>query len=118
MDFEDEVARELRQYAASVGEALGLTGESSCVDVEHPRSLYLAVDGRLRDFPDDDLALVWTERDGWCAVVEQPGGRELREVARLGGRVHAAPRAVATWLGDLVRGRPRRSFDSGLPRSA
>jgi hypothetical protein len=100
--FEDEVTRRLRRYAALVADALGLRGESSCVEPDHPCSVYLAIDGRLPRFPDEDLALVWTERLGWSAVVEPPGGGRLREVARLGGPVDAAPRAVARWVSGLL----------------
>ncbi|WNV87425.1 DUF6292 family protein [Umezawaea sp. Da 62-37] len=101
-EFEDEVTRRLRRYAAAVGEVLGLSGESSCVDAERPCSLYLAIDGRLREFPDEDLALVWNDRDGWRAVVESPGGGPLREVSRFTGPVHATPRAVAAWVEALL----------------
>jgi uncharacterized protein DUF6292 len=109
LDFEDEVTGRLRQYAALVADALGLHGDSSCVELEHPCSVYLAIDGRLPRFPDDDLALVWTERRGWCAVTESPGGGRLREVARLDGRVNAAPRAVAAWVRGLLADRLSRS---------
>lgn len=108
LDFQDEVTRRLRRYAALVTDELGLHGESSCVEAEPPCSLYLAVDGRLPEFPDEDLALVWTERRGWVAVTEPPGGGRLREVALLGGRVNAAPRAVAAWVRGLLASSPQQ----------
>src|SRR3954464_9463596 len=109
LDFDDEVTRWLRRYAAAVADALGLCGESSCVEAEPPCSVYLAIDGRLPGFPDEDLALVWTERRGWASVTGPCGGGRLREVARLGGRVDAAPQAVAAWVRGLLLDQLSRS---------
>ena len=113
LDFDDEATRKLRWYALQVTEALGLQGESSSVEAEHPSSLYLAVEGRLPRFPDEDLALVWRERRGWFAVTERPGGSHLREVARFGGAVNAPARTVAEWVTDLLHDQAPR-----LPRTA
>ncbi|PRY39522.1 DUF6292 family protein [Umezawaea tangerina] len=102
VDFDYEATQELRRHARQVSEALGLTGESWCVESERPGALYLAVDGHVPTFPDDDLALVWRERRGWSAVVERPDGRGLQEIAHLRGQVDPSPAAVAEWVAGLV----------------
>ncbi len=113
VDFDDEATRKLRRYARQVGEALGQQGESWCVESERPGSFYLAVEGRLPHFPDEDLALVWRERRGWYAVTERPGDHHLHEIAHLTEQVHPSPRRVAEWVASLLHDDLRR-----LPRSA
>lgn len=87
-----------RQYAWRVTRELGLSGESSCVDRDKPLRMYIAVDGRLPDFPDRDVALLWTECHGWAIAVEEPGGVDLTVVAHLGGAVEPPPHTVARWV--------------------
>ncbi|MGW6442202.1 DUF6292 family protein [Lentzea sp. NPDC055074] len=83
-------------YALRVTRELGLSGESSCIDRQKPLRVYIAVDGRLPDHPDLDVALLWTKRDGWSIAVED--GAELTVVAHLGGAVEPPPRTVARWV--------------------
>ncbi|MDX8029167.1 DUF6292 family protein [Lentzea sp. BCCO 10_0856] len=101
IDFDDSVARGVRRYVGDVVAGLGLRGDSSFVEVEPHAGAYVALDGRLPDFPDHDVALVWDERSGWSAAVEDRFG-ELVEVARLGGDPHAAPAAVVSWVQGLL----------------
>jgi hypothetical protein len=63
-------AQALRTYLAAVGAEVGIGLESVTIDHETPMSAYLALDTRLPDYPDRDLALVWDERYGWAAAVE------------------------------------------------
>jgi hypothetical protein len=105
LDFDDEVTRTLRQYARSVTDALGLSGECSCVLGEAPASLYLALDGHLARFPEYDVALVWDGRHGWSAAIEPRGGGDLVVVAEFDGPVLAPSVAVAQWVAALFRTR-------------
>lgn len=83
-------------YALRVTRELGLSGESSCVDRHKPLRVYIAVEGRLPDHPDHDVALLWTAGHGWAIAVED--GAELTVVAHLGGAVEPPPRTVARWV--------------------
>lgn len=108
VDFDYEATRKLRRYAEQVSEALGQQGESWCVESERPGALYLAVDGHLPRFPDDDLALLWREKRGWSAIVERSDGSGLHEIAHLASSVKAAPEAVAEWVAGLLLDDPAR----------
>ncbi|MBC6445701.1 DUF6292 family protein [Actinokineospora xionganensis] len=85
-------------------EALGLSGNSSYLQSEHPASLYLALDGRLTRFPDRDVALLWDEERGWAAAVETHSGADLIVVAYLGHHVLPPPALVAGWVARLFQG--------------
>ena len=116
MDFDDGSARGLRDYVRLVGEALGLTGECSCVDVERPFAAYLALDGRLPGFPDRDVALLWHEDDGWAVAVEPDSAADPVVLARMGGDPLPRPEEVARWAeGHLCE---RRSPSRHLPALA
>jgi hypothetical protein len=77
------------------------------VDRDNPLRLYVAVDGRLPEFPDHDVALLWTKCHGWAVAVEEPGTTELAVVTHLGGAVEPPPRAVARWVRSLLAGSSR-----------
>ena len=93
-------------YALRVTRELGLSGESSCVDLDRPLRVYIAVEGRLPGHPRLDVALLWSERHGWAVAVEEPGGVELTVVAHLGGAVEPPPRTVAKWVRRLLSEEP------------
>jgi hypothetical protein len=103
LDFDDSVVRGLRGYVRLVSMALGLRGESSSVQGEPVMSAYIAVDGRLSDFPDGDVALLWDERHGWSAGIETHSGADVRVVASLGPDVLPPPETVAAWVRELFR---------------
>ncbi|HEX6342230.1 DUF6292 family protein [Umezawaea sp.] len=111
-DFDHEVTRKLRLQARQISEALGQQGESWCVEAVRPDALYLAVEGRLPSFPDDDLALTWREKRGWFAVVEHRGDNRLHEIAHFGVRGKPSPREVAEWVAGLLRDDPPRLADT------
>ncbi|WP_434443431.1 DUF6292 family protein [Lentzea sp. E54] len=116
-DFDDTVARQARQYVGEVVLGLGLRGDSSVVETEPRVGAYLALDGRLPDFPDHDVALLWNELNGWSAAVEDRRG-ELVEVARLGGDPRPAPAAVVHWVTGLLRreqAQANRDFAAFVP---
>jgi hypothetical protein len=98
LDFDDSVVRGLRRYIRQVGEALGLRGECSYVQADESACAYLALDGRLRRFPDRDVALLWDEQHGWAAAIETHSGADLMVVAYLGEDLLPSPQAVATWV--------------------
>lgn len=101
-DFDDSEARRVRRYVSDVVGGLGLRGDSSFVETEPHAAAYVALDGRLRDFPDHDVALLWNERAGWAAAVEDRLG-ELVEVARMHGDPRPEPAAVVRWVVSLFR---------------
>ncbi|SDO65282.1 hypothetical protein SAMN05421507_103249 [Lentzea jiangxiensis] len=102
IDFDDSAARRIARYVHDVVTSLGLRGDSSCVEVDPRPAAYVALDGRMPDFPDHDVALLWKEGTGWSAAVEDRIG-QLVEVARLGGDPMPMPVVVARWVGALLR---------------
>lgn len=101
LDFDDTVLLGLHGYVRSVCRALGLRGECSYVQADAPVSAYVALDERLRRFPDHDVALLWDEHHGWSAAIETQSGAELPVVAALGGDLLPPPDIVAAWARDL-----------------
>ncbi|RDI17119.1 hypothetical protein DFR72_12282 [Lentzea flaviverrucosa] len=119
IDFDDSVARDVQRYVREVVSKLGLRGDSSCVEMTPRVSAYVALDGRLRDFPDHYVALVWNEQSGWSVAVEDRLG-ELVEVARFGGEPRPAPAVVAGWVDrvlheEQVREQGNRDFAAFVP---
>ncbi|GAB2810428.1 DUF6292 family protein [Lentzea nigeriaca] len=118
-DFDDETARRTRRYVSDVVTAFGLRGDSSFVETEPRASAYVALDGRLPDFPDHDVALLWNELSGWSAAVEDRGG-ELVVVARMAGDPRPEPTAVVHWAQSLfcrerTEGQANRDFAAFVP---
>lgn len=103
LDFDDRVVRGLRRYVHLVSGAAGLRGACSVVQSDDPLSAYIALDGRLRGFPDHDVALLWEETGGWSAALETHSGVELQAVAYLDRGVLPPPDAVAAWTRELFR---------------
>ncbi|WP_112274199.1 DUF6292 family protein [Lentzea terrae] len=119
VDFDDSEARRVRRYVRDVVGGLELRGDSSFVETEPHAAAYVALDGRLRDFPDHDVALLWDERTGWSAAVEDRLG-ELVEVARMHGEPRPAPAAVVRWVMRLFHtertaGTTNRDFAAFVP---
>jgi hypothetical protein len=119
LDFDDSAASRVRRYVRQVVTGLGLRGDSSFVETEPRAGAYVALDGRLPDFPDHDVALVWHEATGWAAAVEDRIG-DLVEIARMGGDPRPAPAAVVRWVRGLFRGeqpdhRSNRDFAAFVP---
>lgn len=110
---DDTVLRALRRYVRLVNEALGLTGECWYVQAGDVVSAYIALDRRLRRFPDRDVALLWEERHGWSAAIETHSGEDLLVVAYLGRDVLPPPSVVPAWVRDLFD--RHRSFGEPAP---
>ncbi|WP_410599495.1 DUF6292 family protein [Amycolatopsis sp. lyj-90] len=72
-------------YLAEVSDALGIGLESCTVDYDSPVSAYIALDVRLRNHPERDVALLWDELGGWALATETQAGNDLSVVRRLGG---------------------------------
>jgi hypothetical protein len=118
-DFDDETARRTQRYVREVVTGFGLRGDSSFVETEPRAAAYVALDGRLPDFPDHDVALLWNELSGWSAAVEDRSG-ELVVVARMGGDPRPEPAAVVRWVRGLFRRerpevRANRDFAAFVP---
>ncbi|WP_376775130.1 DUF6292 family protein [Saccharopolyspora phatthalungensis] len=111
MDVEFRFHRALRGYLAATAGHLGVGLESCTVDLDLPTSAYLAVNRRLPEFPDRDLALLWDEVHGWAAAIETHSGEDLIVVSYLDTTTATPPpQRVARFLQDLCAGR------SGLGR--
>ncbi|HEX7309237.1 DUF6292 family protein [Lentzea sp.] len=102
LDFDDSVDRRTRQYVREVVTGLGLRGDSSFVETQPRAAAYVALDGRLPDFPDHDVALLWDEATGWSVAVEDRIG-ELVELHRQGDDVRPAAVTVVRWVQGLLR---------------
>ncbi|WP_189251961.1 DUF6292 family protein [Lentzea flava] len=119
IDFDDSAARRARRYVREVVAGIGLRGDSSFVETEPHPAAYVALDGRLPDFPDHDVALLWNESSGWSAAIEDRRG-ELVVVARMGGDPRPSAGAVVSWVRGLFRrecaqGRSNRDFAAFVP---
>jgi hypothetical protein len=95
LEFDSPAAYGLRHYVHLVAKELGLTGESSFVQLEAPANAYIALDDRLPRFPGRDLALIWDEEHGWAIAVETHSAEDLIVQACLGHDVLPPPRVVA-----------------------
>jgi len=108
MDLESwsPAARGLRDHVRLVAAELGCSGEAFWVQTEAPVSAYLPLEQRLHGFPDRDAALLWDPTHGWSAAIEAGTRDEPLVVTYLGGDVLPEPAAVASFVADLVAGRP------------
>lgn len=105
LDDQHLAAHALRGYLTAVGAELGIGLESVTIDHDTPTSAYLALDTRLPDYPDRDMALVWDERHGWAAAVETHSGEDLLVIAYLGGEsITPEPWHVTGFLEALTHG--------------
>lgn len=116
-DVELRLQRALRGYLDAVARELGVGLESCTLDIDLPTSAYLAVDRRLPDFPDRDLALLWDEECGWAAAIETHSGEDLIIVSYLDtDTVAPPPKLVARFLHELVTDRPRLVRSEPFPQ--
>ena len=104
MEFESVTARGLRRYARLVERALGLGGGGHYVQLEPVASIYLPLHDRLTRFPDHDVALIWDERHGWAAGVENAIGNDVAILAYLTSDVLPRPPVVAEFVSQVYAG--------------
>jgi hypothetical protein len=96
----------LDHYMAQIAGGLGIGLESVCCEATEPATAYLAVDQRMPNAPDRDVALFWDAVHGWAVGTETGSGEELIVVAYLGGEnLLATPEVVVTFAQDLLAGR-------------
>ncbi|OLR93848.1 DUF6292 family protein [Actinokineospora bangkokensis] len=88
-------------YLAEVTDALGIGLESCTLDHDTPVSAYIALDDRLPDYPDHDVALLWDEERGWSAAVEPRPGDPPVVISHLGGNTTPPPDEVVAFLAGL-----------------
>jgi hypothetical protein len=100
IDTPDEYAfaRGLRGYLAAVATGLGVGLESCAIDPLSPAAAYVALDGRVRRFPERDLALLWEEHFGWSAAVEMPAGGDLIVLTYHGGDLVPPPSEIGAFV--------------------
>ncbi|PXY30238.1 hypothetical protein DI005_06035 [Prauserella sp. PE36] len=111
-------ARGLRHYVQLVREAMGLSGDSSCVQLEPPVNAYLALEGRLSSFPALDVALTWDEENGWALAVEARCCDDLLVLSYLDSGVLPPPRTVARFAAGMLEGTLNRHPEPPRFRSA
>lgn len=108
------LSRGLKGYVQAVAAALGVPAEATSSEISDTATAYLGLSERAVERPEQDLMLVWTERDGWSVVVETNPAEAPVVLAELGdgGRVPEPPE-VARFVSDVVAGRrpdrPRRA---------
>lgn len=115
LDFDDRVALGLQHYIQQVRLAIGLRGECSYIQADEPASAYLALDERLATHADRDVALLWDERHGWSAALEDRHSSDLVVVAYFGRTVLPRPADVAAWTADLFRAPPADDGPAPVP---
>ncbi|WP_189058895.1 DUF6292 family protein [Longimycelium tulufanense] len=97
--------RGLAAYLHAVAAAVGVPSEGTSFEVSDTATAYLALTRRWPQRPNDDLMLVWSERNGWIVSVETDPGEETIVVACLGGTDPVPdPRAVARFVTDVIAG--------------
>jgi hypothetical protein len=113
LDSPDEFAfaSGLRGYLAAVATGLGVGLESCAIDSLSPAAAYIALDGRVRRFPERDLALLWEERLGWSVAVETPSDGDLIVLTYHGGDLVPPPSEIGAFVaavrsGDQSMGQP------------
>ncbi|MFD8492918.1 DUF6292 family protein [Amycolatopsis sp. NPDC059657] len=110
LDFDGTLTRGLRDYIRLTAEALGIVGDSWFVSPERPCNAYIALDGRHAGH---DVALLWSETQGWSLAAETGDGDLV--VARLRGNAIPAAGEVAAWVRREFRPRGERA-DVSHPR--
>ncbi|MBK1782992.1 DUF6292 family protein [Prauserella cavernicola] len=118
LEQHEPTARGLRRYVRLVREAMGLSGDSSCVQLEPPVNAYLALEGRLSSFPALDVALTWDEENGWALAVEARCCDELLVLSYLDTDVLPPPRSVALFATSMLEGHVSRHPDPPRFRTA
>jgi len=106
-------ARGLRQYFLLVANALD--SPAWYCEVVVPAHAYVALEGSIPRYPDEALALLWDERNGWAAAIESSTGDDVVVLAYLGGDVLAPPGDVVAFVRAFyANGYPGRPDPPGL----
>ncbi|ANN22032.1 hypothetical protein SD37_25755 [Amycolatopsis orientalis] len=105
----------LHRYVRRVSRELGLHGDAFCTQAEPMAGAYIALDRRLPDRPDRDVALVWNEQHGWALAVETTSGEDLIVVGYLGDELLAPPRSVAGFAREMLAGERTPRFVNPPP---
>ncbi len=99
--FGEAVIRGLHRYVRSVIEELGMRGNAFYAQLEPTAGAYIALDRKLPDHPDQDVALVWDERYGWSLALETNSSEDLITVAYHGLEILPSPAAVAAFTREV-----------------
>lgn len=100
----DGVESALHAYTEAVAGALKIRPEYTCCSMDSPASAYIALEERLPEFSDRDLAMIWDERFGWAVANESSCGEELITVSYLGIDQVPAPDRVVAFLESVLSG--------------
>ncbi|WP_116040773.1 DUF6292 family protein [Amycolatopsis palatopharyngis] len=108
----------LAGYVRSVAALIGIPSAGTTHEISDSANAYLAVARRCRTHPDDDLMLLWNERDGWHAALETRPGERPMILAYLGDCLVPEPGMVAAFAESVIAGRPAGQSESpGLGRT-
>lgn len=103
LHFHSPAARGLRRYVRLVAAALAPAVDTAAVRWDHPANAYLGLTGRLRWFPDRDMALTWDGERGWAMVLATCATGAMTVLRYQGTDVLPAPQDVAAFSGRLFR---------------
>ncbi|MFS8104512.1 DUF6292 family protein [Lentzea alba] len=104
-------SRGLTGYVHAVAAILGLLPEATWCDTGHPSVAYIALEQRIAQFPDRDVALLWDEESGWCVALETGTTDDPIALSWLGRDVLPAPAVVREFVDLIMRGRLPGSLD-------
>ncbi|MEV6908726.1 DUF6292 family protein [Amycolatopsis sp. NPDC051071] len=99
--FGEAVLQGLHRYVRLVIEELGLHGDAFYAQLEPTAGAYIALDRKLPEYPDRDVALVWDERYGWSVALETDSSEDLITVAYHGREILPSPSAVAAFAREV-----------------
>lgn len=103
-DYDERAEWGLRRYVCRIATALGLGPESVCCELAGSPNGYLALDGRIADYPDRDVALVWDDVYGWAVACEAGSDEDVVTVSYLGEDVLPEPQRVVTFARAVLAG--------------
>ncbi|MET9633549.1 DUF6292 family protein [Lentzea sp. NPDC006480] len=98
-------------YVHAVAAVLGLSPEATFCETGHPSAAYIALEQRVKQFPDRDVALLWDEESGWCVALETGTTDDPIALSWLGRDVLPTPGVVREFIDLIMRGRLPGTLD-------
>jgi hypothetical protein len=96
------LALALQTYVHAVADAVGVPHDATMCEVTDTVTAYLALSQRRPEQPEQDLMLVWSERQGWAVAVETKPAESPVLLARLGEDPVPHPETVARFVTDSI----------------
>ena len=92
-------------YLRAVAMTVDVPVETAWSDTHPPATAYLPCPNRSPERPDQDLLLVWGERDGWLIAADTTLTEPPIVLAYLGQTILPAPDTVRQFMADMIAGR-------------